>query len=117
MVTKLAIIGSRTFNDWDFLWNKMTEHFPNLDGATIISGGACGADALAKRFAEASGLSYEEFPADWDRYGKSAGVRRNTQIIEASDIVCAFWDGESRGTWDSVKKAIDRKKTIFCFIF
>jgi len=117
MGTKIAIVGSRTFNDWDFLWSKMAEHFSHLDGATIISGGARGADALAKKFADVSGLSYEEYLADWNAYGMSAGPRRNAQIVKAADIIVAFWDGKSRGTWDCLKKALDAKKPIFVFVF
>jgi len=115
-MVKIAIVGSRTFNDWDLLWNKMAKHFSNLDEVTIVSGGARGADALAKRFAETAGLDYEEYPADWNRYGNSAGPRRNAQIVEAVDVVVVFWDGKSRGSKDSINKALEAKKNLFIFM-
>ena len=39
-----------------------------------------------------------EFPADWDKHGKSAGYKRNLEMAENADALIAFWDGESRGT-------------------
>jgi hypothetical protein len=55
------------------------------------------------------------FPADWDKHGKAAGFLRNTTIIENADWVVAFWDGTSRGTSDSIKKAHAAGKPISVF--
>jgi len=79
----------------------------------VISGGAPGADSLGERFAAEHGLPVTIFHADWERYGKAAGIIRNTDIIDAADIVFAFWDGKSPGTKDSIKKAMSRAKTLF----
>ena len=38
------------------------------------------------------------FAADWERFGKVAGVRRNHQMAQAGDMLLAFWDGQSAGT-------------------
>ncbi len=64
----------------------------------IVSGGARGADALAKRFAEEYGNAYVEFPVYWETHGNRAGFLRNEQIIQYSDCCIAFWDSKSRGT-------------------
>lgn len=45
------------------------------------------------------------FIPDWKKYGRSTGIRRNKDIIDNSDIVVAFWDGESRGTKNSINQA------------
>ena len=50
--------------------------------------------------------------ADWDRLGKGAGIIRNSQIIERCTSVLAFWDGVSRGTLDSITKAIRAGKAV-----
>ena len=42
----------------------------------IISGTASGADRLGERYAKEKGFQLRRFPADWNRYGKSAGYRR-----------------------------------------
>ena len=44
------------------------------------------------------GVPVLEFPADWVRLGKRAGMVRNLQMLDSADAVVAFWDGQSRGT-------------------
>jgi glycerophosphoryl diester phosphodiesterase len=38
------------------------------------------------------------FPAEWDKYGKSAGYRRNEQMAQYAEVLVAFWDYNSPGT-------------------
>ena len=98
---KLGIVGSRGFNDYQFMVNHV-----DLTGVdTIVSGGARGADSLGAQLAKERGLGLIVFPADWKTHGVKAGFLRNTQIVEASDQIIAFWDGTSRGTMDTVSKA------------
>ena len=114
---KLAIIGSRDFNDYDmlvdFLWRYKDSE--NID--SIISGGAKGADLLGKKCAKDIGFHYVEFLPDWEKYGKAAGFIRNSQIVDACDEVIAFWDGKSRGTQDTITKAKKAKKPTFIVYF
>lgn len=35
---------------------------------------------------------------DWDRYGRSAGFRRNAAMVDACDAAIIVWDGQSKGT-------------------
>jgi hypothetical protein len=44
-----------------------------------------------------------------------AGLKRNTDIVNASDIILAFWDGQSRGTKDTITKATKAQKPLFIF--
>lgn len=46
-------------------------------GSIIIAGGALGVDTQAKDFAINNGMVFMEFPADWNKYGRSAGPKRN----------------------------------------
>ena len=75
-------------------------------GLTIIlSGLAKGADTLAVRYADEHGYACLGYTADWGRYGKSAGIRRNTQMADNADALIAFWDGSSRGTKNMIEQA------------
>ena len=78
----------------------------------IISGGAIGADALAKRFAEENSIALIEHIPQWAIYGKSAGYIRNKLIINDADYVIAFWNGESKGTKISIDLAKKMKKKV-----
>ena len=112
---KIAIIGSRSFNDYDFLKNKLKEL--TITGSDmVVSGGARGADSLAERYAKENGLKTIVHLPNWDEYGKSAGFIRNKLIIDDADIVVAFWDGKSRGTKHSIDLAEKNNKSTFIFL-
>lgn len=108
---KLAVVGSRTFIDYDY----MCQTLKWFDIKQIISGGAKGADALAKRYAEEHNIDYKEFPANWDKHGKSAGYIRNKQIVDAADEVVAFWDGESKGTQHTITITEEQGKPLHVY--
>lgn len=65
-----------------------------------------GADRIASRIAEAWGMQVEAHPADWARYGRAAGHRRNAEMVAlGADLCVAFPLGESRGTRDCIRRA------------
>ncbi|MBQ6825554.1 MAG: DUF2493 domain-containing protein, partial [Clostridia bacterium] len=74
----------------------------------IVSGAARGADAIGERYAKENGFRIEKYPADWEKYGKSAGPIRNKQMAEISDYVICFWNEKSKGT----KSMIDYAKKL-----
>ena len=95
---KLAIVGSRTFNNYEMLVEFIQKNY-NIDDIThIVSGGAKGADSLGEQFAEEFDKEKIIFPANWKKYGKSAGFKRNADIIENCDECICFWNGFSHGT-------------------
>jgi len=114
---RFAIIGSRDFNDYDFLKSSIFDLYFIDEIDLIISGGARGADKLAERFADDYGFEKHIIKADWDKYGKSAGFKRNTKLIHEADVVFAFWDGVSRGTKDSITKAKNQNKRLHVIIY
>lgn len=111
---KVAIIGSRTFNDYNYLSSCLQKLFP--EPFEVVSGGAKGADALSERYAKDNGLPTIIFKPDWDLHGKAAGFIRNKDIINAADKVVAFWDGKSKGTKHSIDLAVNQGKEVIIFI-
>jgi hypothetical protein len=109
---QIAVVGSRSFNTYNILEEKLDtllkEKKIDDKRIVIVSGGANGADTLAEFYAQNKGYDKLIFEADWEKYGKSAGFRRNETIVENADIVVAFWDGQSRGTKDTIDKARDK---------
>lgn len=96
----LIIAGSRDFNDYNLLRDAVNYYLVsrNLTEVTIVSGKARGADTLGEQYAREKGFPVLEFAADWNRYGKSAGHRRNREMAHASQGLVALWDGTSPGT-------------------
>lgn len=110
---KLAVIGSRGFNDYELVKRSLN----NINITLIISGGAKGADSLAERYASEFSIPTVIYKADWALYGRGAGVIRNTEIIQNAEVVIAFWDGVSKGTLDSIKKCEKFDKKLIQVIY
>lgn len=96
---RILVTGSR---DW-FWWNDVNEALLEAckDATNIvIVHGACptGADKWAERFAQYQRVREERHPAEWDKFGKSAGFRRNAEMVESgADLCLAFIKNESKG--------------------
>ncbi len=108
---RVIIAGGRDFNNFEslefeviriFKKLKAEGYFTTSNDITIISGTARGADKLGEKFANKYHLKLECFPADWDRFGKSAGYKRNQQMStyakEDNGVLIAFWNRSSKGT-------------------
>jgi len=104
---KVIIAGGRDFNDYKLLKDAASKflHGCTLDDITIISGKAKGADSLAIKLAREYGLDLITKPADWDKYGRSAGFIRNVEMADIATHLLAFWDGKSRGTRHMIETA------------
>lgn len=89
---KTAIIGSRNITHLD-----LSNYVPKST-TEIVSGGAKGVDAIAKKYAIENHLKIKEFLPKYELYGRSAPLKRNIEIIKYADLVLAFWDGKSHGT-------------------
>lgn len=112
---KVAVVGSRTFHDYNLLKDTLDGLDFKID--LIVSGGAKGADSLAEKYASERGITTKIYYANWNLYGKSAGFRRNYDIVKDSDALVAFWDGESVGTKHSINLAERLEKRVIVKIF
>ena len=105
----IAIVGSRKFANLEAdkeAERAVRDYVRKLPSDTvIISGGARGVDTWAEHAADDYGLETLIFEANWEAYGKSAGVIRNKEIIANCDRLVAFWDGTSKGTKHSIEQA------------
>lgn len=101
----VLICGGRDYEEWGTFTRVMAaiaeqyfdKIFDEIDPNTmIISGGARGADEFAIEWASMRGFRWHRFEADWDRFGKRAGVIRNKEMLEEGepDLVVAFPGGK-----------------------
>lgn len=81
----------------------------------LISGGAIGVDTWAADAARAMGMRVIEIRPNYNKFGRGAPKKRNTEIVLAAHDVVAFWDGASRGTLDTIRKAHEYLKPYVLF--
>ncbi len=133
---KIAMIGSRVFNDEHLIRTEVMGWFYGQPiQHEFVSGGAKGADSIAEHWVdylnEEKYIEWKNpnstqpsrvktkktiFLPDWDKYGKRAGFIRNELIIKEADLVIAFWDGQSKGTKHSIDLAIAQGKPTNIYI-
>lgn len=99
---RVAIVGSRDFSD-PALVERVVADLPA--DTVVVSGGARGVDSWAVAAAQRRGLQTEVIRPEGEKYGRSAGFKRNVLIIERAERVIAFWDGKSNGTRHSIDLA------------
>ena len=113
---KIGIVGTRKRNTEDDF--KLCEReFLRIyeDGDELVSGGCyLGADKFCEIIAKKFTIPIKIYYANWNKYGKSAGFKRNTNIAEDSDVIIALLpkDAHSYGTEDTIKKAEKMGKSI-----
>lgn len=97
---RVLICGDRNWTDKELIRGVLKELKPKP--SIVICGGARGADTLAKEVALELGFRVQEFPANWEQYGKAAGPIRNKQMLQEGQptLVIAFHDNikASKGT-------------------
>ena len=101
MGKRVLVCGGRSYWNVSAFRKAMSE----IDADFIISGGASGADQLASEYANDMNIDQVVYPANWTKYGKSAGPIRNQLMIDDAepDLVVAFKGGS--GTADMVRRA------------
>lgn len=109
---RILVTGSRDLTDVDLVHDALSEAFEQADDdVTIVHGGARGADRMAGEWVKLMrryGVREEVHNADWHRYGRGAGPKRNEEMVAAgADVVLAFrkLTSENIGTNDCVRRA------------
>lgn len=98
---RVWIGGTRDFNNYALAYWFFKRTL--VRNAIILSGHAAGPDTMGEIYGRLNGHAVEVFPADWERYGKAAGMIRNAAIARLADHAICFWDGKSAGTANMIE--------------
>ncbi len=120
---KVIIAGTRHITDrarvfthiesWPMVRN-ITEVVCGMNGEKNSHGRVIrGVDLFGKEWAELKGIPVKEFPPDWDKFGKSAGPRRNAEMAEYADALIVLTTGESRGSFNMIDQMEKLKKHVY----
>ena len=110
---RVAIVGSRHFPELE----RVAEYVRSLPASTsLVTGSASGVDATATRVARERGLPVRVLAASFEEARDAASsVERNRRLIDACDVLVAFWDGSSEGTRRTVERALDRAREVHVY--
>jgi predicted Rossmann fold nucleotide-binding protein DprA/Smf involved in DNA uptake len=111
---RVAIVGSRRYSEP----SRVSEYVNALPPrASIITGSASGVDAAATKAARAKGIPVQVMAASFDEMADaSRSAARNQRLVDACDVLVAFWDGRSKGTRGTVERALDAGKEVHVFV-
>ena len=115
----ITIAGSRNFEDYEKGKSFIDDCLSKIenDEITVLSGGCRGSDKIGERFAKEKNYNLIIYRAEWDKYGKAAGIIRNKKMADRSDCIICFWDGKSKGTKSLIDYALKKSVTVFvCYI-
>jgi hypothetical protein len=103
------VTGSRDWTNKSVIDRALFNYWYNggrTNDILLIEGGARGADNLAKVCWQVAGFQTHTYPADWDQYGKRAGIVRNLQMLDTQpEAVLAFIKNNSRGASHAAAEA------------
>lgn len=105
---RVLVTGSRTWTDADEVAYALLKVYNEFGPFTLVTG-ACpqGADRIAEQVVtdwELSAMAVERYPAEWDKYGKSAGFIRNQMMVMTKpDLALAFLMDDSPGTKNTIR--------------
>ena len=109
---KVIIAGSRDITDLRLLEKIMIDCPFNV--SEVVCGGARGVDDLGRKWA-GDKIPVRMFPANWDKFGKSAGYKRNTEMARYSHALVWLWDGTSKGSKHMFDIAMERNMPIYLY--
>lgn len=114
---KVIIAGSRTIYNYDMVKSHIIE-VPFVI-TEIVNGTARGVDYCGCLFAIDSNLPITNFEPDWKKYGKGAGVIRNSAMADYADaaiIIAGMRNGAySPGSMNMLSQMKKRNKRYYVF--
>jgi hypothetical protein len=110
---RVIIAGSRGIDDYAKVCDAIRQSGFSI--SRVVSGMAAGVDSLALRYAAENNLPCDRFPAEWSRWGRSAGYKRNVQMAQHADALIAVWDGRSPGTKHMIDIATRRGLKVYVY--
>jgi hypothetical protein len=110
---KVVIAGSRRIHEQYYKELLIAVQNSGYHITEVVSGCAIGVDRMGEKFAQSMGIPVRAMPADWSRYGPSAGPIRNQKMAEYADAAIVLWDGKSTGSKNMYENMKKLNKPVF----
>jgi len=104
----LLVTGGRDFTDKDRIWKALDWVHAKYTIECLFHGAARGVDTICADWSVSRRTHRAAAQAEWDVYGKKAGIIRNQKMLDWNpDYLIAFPGG--RGTGHMVRIAMTRR--------
>lgn len=125
-VVRVLVTGSQDWPNPGLVWLVLDHAYSEITGdgcQMMLVHGDCqnGADAQAQEWADhmnslGLGVMVLRHPADWKKYKKAAGHRRNAEMVKMGIYIClAFIRNRSNGASHTASLAIERGIETYLF--
>lgn len=116
---RILVTGSRDWRDRTSVEQALdlaVAQVAGTFGRVVLVHGACptGADAMAETWALAHGVKVDAFPADWAKWGKRAGFRRNVDMVRSKPDICLAFSRVCRSGRCEIIEAHGSHGTAHC---
>ena len=113
---RVLVCGGREYTNRKYIYTFLDAQHLEYNFDILVEGDAIGVDRIAGDWAGSRGVDLIKCPANWNKYGDSAGPRRNKFMLDLfqPNIVIAF-DGGT-GTNDMIKRTINIRGESILFI-
>lgn len=103
----VLVTGGSKYRRRDVVFSSLTDFHKEHRITFLVTGGCpTGVDKYAREWADENGVDGKDYPAEWDRFGLSAGPIRNSEMLTKHHYdACIVFPGGS-GTADMRKKAL-----------
>ena len=108
----IIVTGGRNYNNKSFLFKALSDihKYNNID--MLVNGGAKGADDLSSEWAIENHVPLKIVNAEWDKYGKSAGMKRNRlMLVRYPEATVVDFKG-GNGTNGCVEMALSKQMKV-----
>ncbi|AUR85897.1 hypothetical protein NVP1081O_162 [Vibrio phage 1.081.O._10N.286.52.C2] len=109
---RVVVTGGRDYKNRKLVYAALDRIYNSnyIGRMTLIEGGALGADRFAQDWAKQAHIDVTllTMDADWDKYGDSAGFRRNVDMVNQCPDICIAFKG-GKGTKGMVDLCRERK--------
>jgi hypothetical protein len=111
----ISVFGLRDFkgkqySDYEHVAGVL-DTFDNIE--QVITGGGQGIESLAIRYATENEIASRIIPPNIQKFGGEAFIKRNREIIEATEVQVIFWDGRDNFYIELIKSIVNLRKMAY----
>lgn len=111
----IAVTGGREWRDPSYVSRVLYGFHGRHTITELHEGGANGWDRLCREWAQSRGIDVITYWANWTKYGKAAGHKRNGFLLDRAKPQALLAGPGGPGTANMIMQARERNITVYEF--